>query len=139
MGSMVSCWWESVSQETAVALEGEVSVYWVGCVGARLRKPDTAILGERLSVESFTVRRVVGFKKKNVIVYGINIIFAIYNRATMLMHKTKRFRVLGDEKRGKCFSGKYLGKDLIKEEVRVNIYCLEMMIFLWRMDALLIK
>ena len=29
MGFMLSCWWASVSQETTVALEGEVVVSWI--------------------------------------------------------------------------------------------------------------
>ena len=60
MGYTVSCWWESVAQATAVELEGEVAVSWVGSMGVRVRNSDMKILGEILSVEGYAVRRLVG-------------------------------------------------------------------------------
>ena len=45
MGSMVSCWWDSVDQTTVVVLEVELVVYWLGCVGDRIGKSDKEMFG----------------------------------------------------------------------------------------------
>ena len=60
MGSVVSFWWASVAQETAVVLAGEVGGSWVGCVGARFGNLDMAMFCEIFLVGDVLVRRVVG-------------------------------------------------------------------------------
>ena len=50
-GSMVSCWWASVSQETAVALLGVVLLSWVVGVVSSRGKLDKEMLGESVLLE----------------------------------------------------------------------------------------
>ena len=49
-----------MSQETIVELAGEVDVYWVGYVGARVGKSEMEMPGKIVLVEEAEVGRVVG-------------------------------------------------------------------------------
>ena len=49
-----------MSQETIVELAGEVDVYWVGYVGARVGKSEMEMPGKIFLVEGAVVGRVVG-------------------------------------------------------------------------------
>ena len=60
MGSMVSFWWDNVSQETVVGLSGEVVSSWVCCVDFSMGKSNKAMLGGRVLVQGVLVRRAVG-------------------------------------------------------------------------------
>ena len=57
--SMVIYWEDSVAQETAVELLGLVVLSWVVGLDYRMGNPYKAMLGERVSVDWVSVRKIV--------------------------------------------------------------------------------
>ena len=61
MGSIVSLWWASLSQETVTALVGVVVLSWVVGLVSRRGKSDKKMLDESVLLGCFLVRSIVDF------------------------------------------------------------------------------